>query len=146
MQKRIFSVCVIAVFAFLITGCMTMRKDNLEQQSLRNQVSDLERQLQEKEQELASLKEELGRYAQEESSLGIKGKSGAGVTHKPTTKQVQIALKNAGYDPGPIDGKKGQKTREAIMAFQKANGLAVDGRAGKLTWGLLRDYLQSRAR
>jgi peptidoglycan hydrolase-like protein with peptidoglycan-binding domain len=125
---------------------MTMRRDSLEQESLRNRVSDLERQLQEREQEVAGLKEELNRYVQEEGGANVKFPGGKSVTSKPTTKQIQIALKNAGYDPGPVDGKKGQKTREAIMAFQKANGLAVDGRVGKLTWGLLRDYLQAKAK
>jgi peptidoglycan hydrolase-like protein with peptidoglycan-binding domain len=121
-----------------------MRRKDLEQQALRNQVNALEIQLQEKEQEAMSLKSELTKYMQKNSELAKVGFS-ADVTSKPSVKQVQAALKNAGYDPGAIDGKIGKKTREAIRAFQKENGLAVDGKVGKLTWGLLKNYLESKA-
>ncbi|MCM8792068.1 MAG: peptidoglycan-binding protein, partial [Candidatus Omnitrophica bacterium] len=59
---------------------------------------------------------------------------------------IQIALKNAGYNPGEIDGKMGKQTRQAIRAFQKANGLVVDGKVGKRTWSLLREYLYKKAK
>jgi len=48
-------------------------------------------------------------------------------------KQIQRALKNAGYYDGPIDGKIGPKTKQAILKFQKANGLKIDGIVGKMT-------------
>ena len=40
---------------------------------------------------------------------------------------VQEALKQKGYDPGPIDGTGGPQTRQAIKAFQQANNLRVTG-------------------
>lgn len=43
---------------------------------------------------------------------------------------LQQSLKALGYDPGTIDGIWGQNTRDALMAFQKANGLAIDGILG----------------
>lgn len=49
------------------------------------------------------------------------------------TKELQIALYQAGFDPGPIDGITGKKTRAAIIAFQTAKGLKADGIAGPLT-------------
>lgn len=52
--------------------------------------------------------------------------------------KVQTALKNAGYYSGPIDGKIGQKTREAIKSFQSANGLKADGVVGPSTWEKLK--------
>ncbi len=42
---------------------------------------------------------------------------------------VQERLAALGYQPGPIDGIAGSKTREAIGAFQAASGLAPDGSA-----------------
>jgi len=57
-------------------------------------------------------------------------------------KQIQSALKKAGFDPGPIDGKIGKKTKKAIRQFQKANGLKADGIVGKLTWVKLKKYLK----
>ena len=60
---------------------------------------------------------------------------------KPSKKQIQQALKNAGFYEGPIDGKIGQKSREAIRQFQQVNGLKADGVAGALTWAKLSPYL-----
>ena len=37
--------------------------------------------------------------------------------------KIQRALKDAGYDPGPIDGVLGSQTRAALIKFQKANNL-----------------------
>lgn len=44
-----------------------------------------------------------------------------------TTQQVQRALANKGYDPGPVDGVMGAKTRSALAKFQQDNGLKVGG-------------------
>lgn len=45
------------------------------------------------------------------------------------TARVQAGLQELGYNPGPIDGQKGAQTTEAIRAYQRDNGLLVDGRA-----------------
>lgn len=55
-----------------------------------------------------------------------------------SVRQIQQALKAAGFDPGPIDGIKGPKTLAAIRAFQKARGLVVDGIVGPKTTAALR--------
>lgn len=57
--------------------------------------------------------------------------------------EVQRALKAAGFNPGKIDGKLGEKTKTAIRAFQKAHDLKVDGKAGVNTWRLLKKYLEN---
>lgn len=44
------------------------------------------------------------------------------------TRAAQQALKDKGFDPGPIDGIDGPKTDAAIRDYQKQNNLAVDGR------------------
>lgn len=41
---------------------------------------------------------------------------------------VQAALANSGYDPGPVDGLLGSGTRNAISAYQADHGLNVTGR------------------
>ena len=46
---------------------------------------------------------------------------------------LQQALKIKGYYTAPIDSKYGDKTVEAVKAFQKAKGLAQDGVAGNAT-------------
>ncbi len=40
--------------------------------------------------------------------------------------EIQRALKQAGYNPGPIDGGIGPSTIKAVNAFQRAKGLPVD--------------------
>lgn len=45
----------------------------------------------------------------------------------------QEALKTLGYDPGPIDGDFGPKTKKAVKEFQSDHGLVVDGIWGKKT-------------
>lgn len=62
--------------------------------------------------------------------------------YSPTVRKIQTALKNAGFYRGIVDGKKGPLTKEAIRAFQKANGLDVDGKVGPKTWGALSSYLK----
>lgn len=52
-------------------------------------------------------------------------------------RSIQEALRKAGFDPGLIDGIAGARTKAAIQAFQKANGLKVDGIAGPVTLGAL---------
>lgn len=56
-------------------------------------------------------------------------------------RQVQLALKRAGYSPGPIDGKFGPMTVKAAERFQRAKGLDPDGIVGTLTWKKLRAYI-----
>ena len=58
------------------------------------------------------------------------------------TEQIQAALKAAGFDPGKIDGKMGEKTKIAIRAFQKTHDLKIDGKIGRNTWALLKRYLR----
>ena len=41
---------------------------------------------------------------------------------------LQRALHRLGYDPGPVDGIPGARTRAAIRAFQADTGLPVNGR------------------
>lgn len=48
--------------------------------------------------------------------------AGAGASHSAVT-QAQTALKEKGLYSGPIDGRIGPKTRQAISQFQRQNGL-----------------------
>ena len=52
-------------------------------------------------------------------------------------RKLQELLNALGYDCGSVDGIFGSKTYAAVLAFQKANGLAADGIVGSLTWGKL---------
>jgi peptidoglycan hydrolase-like protein with peptidoglycan-binding domain len=58
----------------------------------------------------------------------LPGSKGAAVS------QAQQLLKDKGYYQGRIDGDFGVGTRDAIVAFQRANGLTIDGKVGEQTW------------
>ncbi len=64
-------------------------------------------------------------------------------SEKPSTKQIQQALKNAGFYTGKVDGDLGPKTKKAIEAFQAQNGLKADGKVGAKTWRALAVHLNS---
>lgn len=59
------------------------------------------------------------------------GSRGASVT------ELQTLLRNAGFDPGPIDGIFGTRTQAAVIAFQRSRGLVPDGIVGINTWTAL---------
>lgn len=52
-------------------------------------------------------------------------------------RKLQELLNAKGYTCGSVDGIFGSKTYAAVLAFQKANGLAADGIVGSLTWAKL---------
>lgn len=121
----------------LVSGCVaTLGKSNTsETQSLRNQVSVLEKQLRHKDEEIDSLKDAL-------NNRGVQRISGASeIKSRPNAKQIQTALKNAGYYQGAIDGKIGKKSRQAIRKFQRDNNLSADAKVGRKTWAVLSKHL-----
>lgn len=52
----------------------------------------------------------------------------------PDVKLIQSLLSKIGYSPGPIDGVYGAQTRQAVLRFQRDNGLLADGIVGPATW------------
>ena len=47
--------------------------------------------------------------------------------------QTQVLLDEAGFSPGPIDGRAGSSQTKAIRGFQQANGLTVTGKLDEQT-------------
>jgi peptidoglycan hydrolase-like protein with peptidoglycan-binding domain len=68
--------------------------------------------------------------------------SAGGMLHEgskgPEVLALQKALAAAGFNPHGFDGSFGPKTKAALIAFQRAAGITVDGRAGPQTWGALK--------
>jgi len=50
---------------------------------------------------------------------------------------LQVTLTGRGFAPGPADGWFGGMTRDAVIAYQRTNGLFVDGVVGPRTAGSL---------
>ena len=60
--------------------------------------------------------------------------AGEGSAHgSPAVAHLQRQLKRAGFTPGPVDGRFGPRTEHALIDFQRARHLAVDGIAGPIT-------------
>ncbi len=57
-------------------------------------------------------------------SLGMRGEE---------VRKLQQALTDNGYDTGGIDGIYGEKTKNAVIKYQRDNGLKADGIAGAET-------------
>ena len=60
---------------------------------------------------------------------------------KDRIRQIQKALKNAGFYKGEADGKMGPQTKKAIKVFQRSKKLNPDGIVGSKTWEELKKYL-----
>ncbi len=138
---------VVIVGAVLAGGCAaqrqasTLNRVQADMQLLDQRVSQLER---------GSVAQASSAAWPAEASVSSVGTgtltASAGTTSiasaamKPTTKEIQQALKNAGLYQGAVDGKLGPHTRAAIRDFQRANSVNVDGKVGKQTWGKLSAY------
>lgn len=141
MGSRILLGILLIVF---LSGCATAaKKQDVQIQSLKHHIGLLETELDRKDGEIRRLEDELTRRQVqprvEKKESKEKSQSGR---FPPPIKQIQTALKNAGFYRGPVDGKMGSKTKAAVISFQKANGLKADGVVGKQTWLKLSRYVR----
>ncbi len=154
LKNKLVLLGVLAIFVIGVGGCATSRKQSeLEIQGLRNQVSTLQTQVQAKDEEISGLKDSLNKLQEQkateektEAKGALHNKGILSTKSHPSVKQIQTALKNAGYYSGAIDGKMGKQTRDAVKAFQKANNLRANGKVGKQTWELLKEYLEKKVK
>jgi len=152
MMKNGFVFCVVlAVFgAIALSGCSTApKKYQEEMQGIKSQVDSLQSRVE--GIEMKQVESERVQFA--EGPTASEGTASTNIEIKPRheksgerVKEIQAALKSAGFYSGKIDGIKGKATRRAIREFQKANGLTADGVVGKKTWELLSRYSQGSGR
>ena len=67
------------------------------------------------------------------SSSGVTGETLKEGSEGAAVRTLQSRLKTLGYYSGSVDGKYGAATTAAVVAFQSAQGLRVDGKAGPAT-------------
>jgi len=138
MGKKVLLLGLAAAFIISLNGCASSRNKDLEIQGLKNQVTALESQTPAKTEEVVIEPVSV-------VDMGSLDKTGE-TKERPSARQIQAALKNAGYYEGVIDGKISRQSRQAIRDFQKANNLSVDGKVGKKTWAALKEYLQKKVK
>ncbi|MFA5092458.1 MAG: peptidoglycan-binding protein [Candidatus Omnitrophota bacterium] len=148
---------VVIPIIFLLAGCSTVTSNRIN--NLETKVNTLETKVDSIEQRQSTIE---GQNGESRESVGyLKGKvdsrgpstvvvtgvqGNEGYLYKSgraslTQKDIQLALKNAGFYNGPIDGRIGRNTKKAIKEFQKAKELEVDGKVGPKTKSLLIQYL-----
>ena len=133
----------------LLAGCATSgsRQDTARLQA---QIGILDERISQLERSnggitTAALPSEAAAQAASANPIATPSRSGK-VSMKPSTREVQQALKNAGFYQGQVDGKLGQQTRDAVKEFQRVHGLKDDGVVGKQTWNKLSSYATLNAR
>ena len=52
---------------------------------------------------------------------------GTSLSGRALVTEIQRQLGQIGYNPGPVDGMMGRKTRSAIRSYQRKSGLSIDG-------------------
>jgi len=143
-----------------LVGCSTT-KQPVNISHLQTRVSFIESQLDDQNSDIVQLKSSLEEISMRMPSRVISTKpvsktqkttqsspsqisktKNQQILRVPVTPQkVQIALQNAGYYNGAIDGKLGSGSKKAIKDFQKDHDLESDGIVGKKTWAELKNYL-----
>jgi peptidoglycan hydrolase-like protein with peptidoglycan-binding domain len=134
-----------AVLLFFIGGCASAPRRDALKEDLKNQIIVLENQLAQKDAEIESLRQALVRKTEEKAAVIREMRGSTAASAQPSVRQIQTALKNAGFYTGAVDGRSGNQTRSAIKEFQKASKLEADGKVGKQTWKLLEPYLYQSA-
>lgn len=66
-------------------------------------------------------------------SIGVLVLAPGGLAASGRVAALQVALRAHGYDPGPIDGVRGQLTTSALLRFQRAKGIRATGLVGRQT-------------
>jgi peptidoglycan hydrolase-like protein with peptidoglycan-binding domain len=142
-MKKVLAVVLVAAFAFGFSGCGKKQEPiEIGQEPMSMEaISNMTAVTPAPEAKSTEVKPPIAPQAPVTTSV----ESAAAASIKPTTLDIQTALKNAGFDPGSIDGKIGPKTKKAVEDFQKANGLDADGKVGPKTWAALSKYLSVQA-
>ncbi|MFH1877687.1 MAG: peptidoglycan-binding domain-containing protein [Candidatus Omnitrophota bacterium] len=145
-MKR-FSV-IICCCVFFLTGCATVDSKKMQNKidvleskvdSVQTRQDSIENQLSKKSQSVTYIAEEAGAPSKSSGNYTQSKTAGKGMS----SKDIQRALRNAGYYDGAIDGKIGPKSKKAIKSFQQDHGLKVDGVVGAQTMQALNGYLSA---
>ena len=152
-SKVLLYVLTVLLAVVFVSGCSTAPKKMQEEvKGIKTRVDTLESRVEGVESKQVDVEKTTAEQAQaldelkastatmDKSNISIKVRDGQ---PNSAVRDIQTALKNAGFYSGKIDGVKGKGTRRAVRDFQKANGLKADGVVGPKTKELLNKYLSA---
>lgn len=129
----------------LTTGCASKKRHQRDIANLQGQIGALQSDVARLDQSLRDTETAL-KTTQERGSGSALGQFTEGAIYRTPAgfelpaASIQRALKNAGYYSGPIDGKVGSGTKQALRNFQRDKGLNPDGVCGRQTWSQLKSF------
>lgn len=129
----------VLVSAFLVGGCAGPQARQLNQ--LKSDIGLLDQRVSQLERAGLRSSDWPSDPSVQPAAAGPAAPARPSPSVKPSKREIQQALKNAGFYQGTVDGKIGPMTREAIRQFQQVNGLKMDGVVGRQTWEKLSAYL-----
>ncbi len=113
---------LLIVGVFVLSGCATTRAKRDAAAEPVSQVSELQSELEAKDQEIMELRNQLDSYQRSTGSSNFSS-YGSGSSSSSSSiirvagvsvSDLQRALLRAGLDPGPVDGRLGKKTKSAV--------------------------------
>ena len=118
MKTRVFGRCVLVASLSALAGCGT----TTQERSLSGALSK-------------PSQVNMGDPAWQNSATAQSAPLTQAVAAQPSLNQavtdLQSQLAARGYDPGPIDGMIGERTRAAIRAYQRDRQMPVDGQVSQ---------------
>lgn len=142
------TIVLAGLLGLLAAGCATSlnakgQTDSPQKVSaLESQVGVLNQRLEEMAHQQQALESEIRTLRGNRDSARLTPEASVKMAKSLSARQVQQALAKAGFYQGPVDGKTGPKTQEAVKAFQKSQGLHPDGVVGTKTAVALAKYLE----
>ena len=150
-------IIVLLGLVLFVSGCATTGQDQSMVTHLQLRIGELEREVQARDQRISELEYEVRDISSDVKRLKDQRRTTSSASTSSSMparvegevirldvdhRDVQRALKAAGYYDGAIDGKAGSGTKAAILKFQKDKGLNADGLLGRQTWAELQQYLR----
>jgi hypothetical protein len=112
------AILVVIGVAIMAAGCVTTgTRHDEESQQLQSRISDLESELQSKDREIDELERALAQQPGQPMAAE-KPRNTAPVT-KLSNKQIQTALKNAGFTTVRLTERSGKKPKQRLPHFRR---------------------------
>ena len=153
MNRKLALLAVVGILSLGVAGCVGNSKYNKDMATMKSQMQLVQQDVEnlrsnqgKVEDQVASAQKSKAAQGSGEGEAVVAGeiyRTPSGFTLP--SKDIQKALKNAGYYNGTVDGKIGNATRSALKQFQEDQGLNADGVCGRKTWAKLRSFLESAA-